>query len=368
MTQTLRIAIVGLGAMGMSAAAALVESPWAEVAAAVDTDVAKTGKPLSDFVENAPSGVTVEASIDCLQNAAVDAAIVTTSSRIGECAAVIEFLVGAGINVVTLCEELGYPWASHDALARRLDAAAKSGEASILATGCNPGFAMDTLPLLLSGLTLGVQRVEIERSADVSGYGQAAEKMGLGLTLDEFALKIEQDAIVGHVGFRESIDAVVTILGLPADSIEIDAVEPAVVTSKKRVGRFATLPAGTVAVVLHRARAIAAGYVVVEVSEHFGYFDSSDPVVLRDRCVVTGLDQTIEVVAPRGYDSRQSTLALLVNCVPAVVQAGPGLQTMLDLPVRSVASKGGFAYPREGLSRPPARSRQHVPAASGSDS
>ena len=55
----------------------------------------------------------------------------------------IEALVSRRINVVTTCEELACPVPARAAAFKELDRLAKRKKVSVLATGVNPGFAMD---------------------------------------------------------------------------------------------------------------------------------------------------------------------------------------------------------------------------------
>jgi len=62
-----------------------------------------------------------------------------------------EFIFKLKVPIVSTTEELSYPWFSNRVLARKIDAAAKKAKVAVVGTGVNPGFAMDALPITLTG-------------------------------------------------------------------------------------------------------------------------------------------------------------------------------------------------------------------------
>lgn len=114
-----------------------------------------------------------------------DVAFVATTSFVAEVEPIINDLLDRGMNVVTICEQLGFGFGfyDHEPVARRIDERARRAGLTVLGTGCNPGILLDTLPLLLSSLTVDVNRVTIRRTAEMSGYGGILSKFGFGLTV-----------------------------------------------------------------------------------------------------------------------------------------------------------------------------------------
>ncbi len=63
---------------------------------------------------------------------------------------------------------------------------AKSNGITVLGTGVNPGFVMDALPLVVSGVCQKVERIESVRVVDVSTRrGALQKKVGAGMTVEE---------------------------------------------------------------------------------------------------------------------------------------------------------------------------------------
>ena len=55
---------------------------------------------------------------------------------------------------MSTAEELSFPWLTHPEEAAEIDAVAKRVGKTVLATGVNPGFVMDSLPLNLTAIRL----------------------------------------------------------------------------------------------------------------------------------------------------------------------------------------------------------------------
>ena len=338
MSNTTSIVLVGLGATGVALAQALVRRTDCAIVGAADIAPARVGQDLGTVLGGAPMEVAVVADLAELPTA--DLAVVATTSLLSAVEPTLAALVQRGMNVVSICEELSHPHLSHPDVVARLDKLAVDRGVSVLGTGANPGMIMDTLPILLSGLTQRVSRVRIRRTADMSRYGAILTKFGLGLTEQEFWAAADAGTVIGHVGFEQSIAAVADGRGGNLDEIVVDSPRPAIVAADSRRGDHVEVAPGTIAAVLHGGRGIIAGDVVVEMATHFGFFDDGDPVELGDACTLEGEEQTIEVRAPGGYESFLSTIAVASNVATAVVAADPGFRTMTDLPVGAVASKG----------------------------
>ncbi|GGO86173.1 dihydrodipicolinate reductase [Nocardioides phosphati] len=337
MTGQLRVAIVGLGATGLAIAEVLARRADCELVGAVDLRPELAGVSLSSVVDGAPTVAVVATTADLPE---VDVAVVATSSWLEGIEATLTALLVRGTNVVSICEELRDPEYAHPEVVARLDTLARANGVSVLGTGCNPGMLMDTLPLVLSGLTTGVERISVRRTADMRRYGAILHKFGLGLTPEEFDVRRAAGQVMGHVGFDQSIAALARGLEWDLDAIVVEPVERDVLAAGDRVGEHLTVPAGTVAGVVHRARGLVGGTAVVELATRFGIFEETDELERGDSLTIVGREQTIRVDAPGGYESFLSTVAMAANAVSAVAAAEPGFRTILDLPVRTLASKG----------------------------
>src|SRR5438309_10571094 len=114
---------------------------------------------------------------------------------------------------VSTTEELSYPGYTHIRQARQIHAWAKKAKVGVLATGVNPGFAMDALPIALTAVCERVDRVSVSRVQDArSRRLPFQQKIGAGLTTEQFQKKVD-DGSVRHVGLTESIAMIADALG-----------------------------------------------------------------------------------------------------------------------------------------------------------
>lgn len=113
--------------------------------------------------------------------------------------------------------------------ARRIDAAARDGGATVLGTGVNPGFLFDSLLAAASGVCWDITAIRGRRVVDVSDFGEAIHRrLGLGATLERFEAGRSAGAIAGHVGLPESIRMVCERFGVQLDGPVHEGFEPLV--------------------------------------------------------------------------------------------------------------------------------------------
>jgi 2,4-diaminopentanoate dehydrogenase len=344
MNDRIRVALVGCGATGLEIGRAVAGRADAELVAAIDTDPAKAGGSLRDLLGGAGPELPVRTGLDDLTSEHVDVAVVTVGSTVESVTPVLERLASGGIDAISLCEALAFPWLDDPAAAERLHGIAERHHTSILATGCNPGLLMDTLPIVVSSAMQVVERVSIERTTDLSRYGPLLGKFGFGLPPEEHAARTGDD-VVGHIGFRQSIAHLAHALGLDLEAIEVDAPVPIVVTATARSGAVLEIPAGTVAAVRHTARGIAGGEPAIRCLANFGFLAPEDGLAPGDRWRFEGAGRAVELESATGFDSWDTTIAVLVNLIGAVAGAPAGLLTMSDIPVGALAAKGGRLAP-----------------------
>jgi len=307
-----RVVQYGLGAIGLGIARILLERPEVELVGAVDVAPEKVGRDLGELLGTGEVGVRVSADGALAEQA--DVVLHATQSHLAQVAPQILELVQAGANVISTCEELAYPWFHHAREAERLDEAARARGVTVTGVGVNPGFVMDLLPVVLTAACAKVGSILVERRVDVSRRREALRrKAGVGLSEEEFWSGIAEGK-VGHVGLPESVALIGAALGWPLEIIA-DHVEP--VCSPGLPG---------VAGVHQVARGLVDGEerIRLELTLAMGL----TPV---DRIRIQG-DPPIELEIPGGLHGDVATCALAVNTIPIVVQAPPGLRTVLDLP------------------------------------
>jgi 4-hydroxy-tetrahydrodipicolinate reductase len=318
--------------MGAGIARVIGEKPGMEVVGAIDTDPAKIGRPLSEFTGcETQREVPVSASLDEAMAADPDLVVVATASLVKDVFPRVMEVLEHGKAVVTTAEEMAYPRPAEPELCARIDAAAREKGVAVLGTGINPGFVMDLLVVALSAACTEVKRVRVTRVNDLSPFGPTVlREQGVGLSEEAFRRGVADGTVEGHVGFVQSIFMVSHALGLGVERIEQHR-EP-IVSSVRREEKGIVVEPGMVAGCRQTGYGYRGEELVVEMVHPQQIHPHLEGVETGDTLEIFGtpdLRLEIKPEIPGGV----GTIALVVNTIPQVLQAPPGLLTMLDLPV-----------------------------------
>jgi len=327
---TIRVLHFGLGPIGASILRLVFERPGFKVVGGVDVDPAKVGRDLGEVAE-LPRRIGIKVSNDpvkALKAAKPDVVVLCTSSSLPGVLPQIETILKSKTAIVSTTEELAYPAFTHASEARKIHAWATKAKVAVLGTGVNPGYAMDALPIALTAVCDRVDRVTVNRVQDARIRRLPfQQKIGAGLTRTQFQQQVKKGS-VRHVGLTESIAMIADALGWKLERIT-DRIEP----------KIATVP------VSGELLAVDPGYVCGIVQDGAGY--RSGKAVIR-------LHMEAYLGAPESYDAIEiagspalsmkiaggihgdvATAAIVVNSIPTVLRATPGLHTMRDLPLPS---------------------------------
>lgn len=317
------VIVFGLGPIGVGIAEVALDHGH-RIVGAVDIDPRKAGRLLSELVRGAGL-VPVERTIDGLLNSGADAVLHSTQSHLVQVMPQFVPLLDAGLNVISTCEELAYPWYHHPQEAALLDRLARDRGARIVGLGVNPGFVMDVLPVVLTAPCRRVDRITVERVVDV-GLRRVPlqKKVGVGMTVDAFRQGVSEGTM-GHVGLPQSVAMIAAALGWTLEEIS-ESIEPEVDAS------------GLVQGLRQVCRGSQAG----------------DAVIVLDLTMATGIEHPRDFVRiegvppvvaeiPGGIHGDVATWAIVVNAIPRVLAAASGLRIATELlaaPPRSGAPTG----------------------------
>ncbi len=324
MVERIRVVQVGLGPIGNQITRYLIRGNRFDLVGGFDLDPGKTGRDLGELAGGPALGVPVTADPGRLSEMGASVAIITTVSSLEKCREPILQAVHAGLNVVSTCEELAYPWHTQPDLSHEIDRAAKGRSVSVLGTGVNPGFLMDFLPVSMTGVCLEVERVGVERIQDATHRRLPFQaKIGAGLTLQEFDTRVRQKAL-RHVGLTESMHMIAACLGWTLDKTE-DVIEPVVAQRAVRTAGM-QIAAGNALGVSQVGRGWSKGRELIEMvfRATVGEPETYDQIRIQGT-------PDIHVRIPGGINGDIATCAITVNAVRAVVAAQPGLRTMADI-------------------------------------
>ena len=326
----IRVMHFGLGPIGAAIVKQVAARPGFKIVGAIDIDPAKVGRDVGDVV-GLPKRLGAKVSADAakaLKSAKADVVVLCTSSSIKKVMPQIETILKSKTPIVSTTEELSYPGYTHIRQARQIHVMAKKAKVAVLGTGVNPGFAMDALPIALTAVCERVERVVVNRVQDARIRGLPfQQKIGAGLTTEQFQKKVD-DGSVRHVGLTESIAMIADALGWTLDRItdEIQSKLASVTISSEYL-------------------AVDPGYVCGIVQDGVGY-RKGEPVIKLHMEAYLGAPETFDSVEIEGSPNLSmrmaggihgdvATASIVVNSIPRVLSAAPGLHTMRDLPLPS---------------------------------
>ena len=320
---TTRVAVIGLGAIGREVLKALDGRASIQVVAAADPQF--VGRDAGEVAGLPPLGVAVAAgAAEALAAGAADVALVLTGSGTAEMMPLVEAAAAAHVHIVSSCEDLAFAdWGTPD-LARRIDALAQAGGIVVLGTGVNPGFVMERLPLQLAGACVRVNAIRVERVVDAAKRrAPLRAKVGADLTPEQFAAGVAERRL-GHRGLPESCALLGRGLHIPFDEIQTTIAPVVATAAAPRAG----IAQGRVAGLRQSAIGLRAGREVARLDLEMSVA-APDP---HDRIQIDG-DPPLDVLIAGGTQGDRGTVGTIINAIPAVIAARPGLRTVLDLPL-----------------------------------
>ncbi|MDK2880106.1 MAG: 2,4-diaminopentanoate dehydrogenase [Thermoanaerobacteraceae bacterium] len=330
--ENLKIIVWGLGAMGGGMAKMVLQKQGMEIAGAIASRPEKSGKDLAEVLNlSGRTGVIVSGDADEVLKKEADIVLLSTSSFTKEVFPQIKKAIESGKNVITIAEEMAYPAYGEPKLAESIDSIAREHGVTVLGTGINPGFVLDTLIIALSGVCMDVKKITARRINDLSPFGTTVMRtQGVGTTVEEFKKGLEDGSIVGHIGFNESITMISRALGLEID--EIKQIREPIISKTHRETPYVKVEPGMVAGCRHIGIGLRKGEPVIILEHPQQIRPELENVETGDYINIEGtpnINLAIKPELPGGI----GTIAIAVNMIPQVVNAKPGLVTMKDLPV-----------------------------------
>lgn len=332
MSTPFKVIQFGFGSLGKSIAKAIIERENLHLAGLIDIDPKFIGKTVEDALSLTYDTQTkIYRDLDSLFKEVkdyVDVSVIATSSSLELVEPTIIESMESGMDVISICEELSFPFNRHPDLSMKIDEAAKKLNKTVLGTGINPGYLMDLLPIILTAPCQSVNTITVTRHMN-SSYRRFSfqKKIGTGMTQSEFRKKIDEGHITGHVGLVESIRMIDSALNLELDQIE-ELPPEAVVAEDEVTNSFTTIKEGDVLGLKSTGLGKKNGDIFVRLD--FLAYAEAEPQY--DEILIDGIPK-IHLRIEGGVQGDYSTIAMILNLIPIIKSAGPGLVTMKDIPV-----------------------------------
>jgi 2,4-diaminopentanoate dehydrogenase len=355
-----KVGVWGPGSMGLIALRGVIDHPQLQLVDVVVHSEAKVGRDAGELCGVAPVGVSATKDPSGLLAGEADAVIYAAAANLRPAEAIQDMvsILRAAKNVVSCSVvPLVFPDAVDAAFTEPLREAATAGGVSFFTTGIDSGFANDVLPLLLTGVSRVIESVRVTEMFNYATYpdkGAVYEILGFGKPPGEIPFAATPGVFT--FGWGPVLHQLATGLGVKIDNIEesVERVE-AEESFDTPTGHIA---AGTIAAM----RSTLTGYVdgaATFVIDHvtrmrddiapewpqpqisiqprdYGYGAASGRGLYRVEIDGSpSMRCEFEMADDHDHDlgARMAGASRMVNAVPAVCQARPGLLSALDLPL-----------------------------------
>ena len=328
-----KVIIWGLGAMGGGMADMLLQKKGVEIVGVAGRG-AKIGTSMYDYIKTERGDrpdVLIQAAEDIIKPGAADVVLLCTDSFTKNAFPRLKFIMEQGINVITSAEEMAYPKAQSPELAEELDKIAKANGVSCLGTGINPGHIMDMLVLVMTGCMVDVEHILSRRVNSLSPFGPVVmEEQGIGISVEEFKERKANGTMSGHVGFAESVGMIAEGMGLSVKEFKQD-MNP-ITTDVDRKSPYGFAAAGSCAGVAMEADATLSNGMKVRMEHPQQIEPEQVGVTTGDYVIIKGTPSVNMLNTPE-VEGGLGTIAMCVNMIPHIINAKPGLHSMITLPI-----------------------------------
>jgi 2,4-diaminopentanoate dehydrogenase len=353
----IRVAHVGTGNVGRLALSELVTNPAFELTGLCVSSPEKVGKDAGTLAGfDVATGIGAVDDLDAVLATKPDCLVYCAmgDTRLPEAMADCMRTLAAGVNVVGSAPGLlMYPWGvMPDKYIARVEEAARQGKSSIFINGVDPGFTNDLIPFALAGTCQRIEQVRCMEIADYASYDGSTvmfDVMGFGKPLDEVPMLLAPGML--SIAWGAAIRQLAAGLGIELDKItESYEREPAPDAMDIAAGH---IPMGGLAALRFEVCGVSGGHPAIVV-EHVTRVradlrpDWAQPAQPGGsyRVEIIGEPSYAVDICPTSRNGDHNYAAILaaagriVNAIPAVVAAEPGIRTTLDLPLVT----GGGVY------------------------
>ncbi len=326
------------GHVGREAARGILRHPELELVGCYAWSPDKEGRDVGELCGIGKIGVTATRDIDRLLALRPDCVCYTPNQLD---ALELARLLEAGVNVSSSYFINGRTLGAEQR--GRIEAAAKKGGASVFGSGIFPGFA-NFIAALMAGATRDFKKIRFLESVDLTHYDAIENYTNLGWSFDPDPKWTEINRqVLGQ--YAECVDVMADMLRIPLREVAFEY-EPAVTPEERTIKGF-TMPEGSLAGQKCTWRGMVGDRSVIELEVvwnagkglepewpvHHGYtmeVEGSPNIHTR----VQFSPSQEQIASGRVADLANPITAMpVVNAIPAVCGAAPGIRTYADLPL-----------------------------------
>lgn len=345
----LRVVQWATGTVGIHAAPAIAAHPDLELVGLWVHSDDKAGRDAGEVCGGPPLGVTATQDGDALLDLAPDAVCYTASSDVRPDGVIDDLvrILGSGANVVnTSFVPLLFADHAGPGVRDRLEQACREGGSTLYTSGIDPGFGNAGMAIHMLALCKDVRTVRMREVVNYATWDNPFtmfEIMGFGKPDTSASLLLAPGSTT--LAWGPVLHLVAAAVGLTLDEV-VERHE--VITAEEDLEiASGTVPAGGISGMRFEIVGLVAGEERIVV-EHVTRLRDDDaphwPTGEGYRIRVEGepnLEATLTLSSDLGDHNHAGCLATamhVVNAIPAVVAAEPGVRTLLDLPVYSASA------------------------------
>ncbi len=344
---TLEVVQWSTGNVGLHAARLIARHPAMELVGLWVHSPDKVGRDVGELIGIEPLGITATDDEAALLALAPDCVSYTATADLRPTEAIDDMarILAAGTNVVSSSVvPLVYPPHVEPMMRAPLEDACTTGGTSCFTSGIDPGWANDLLPLVLTGACESIESVRMMEIVNYNTYAQPEVlfgTMGFGQPLDATPLLLTPGVL--SFAWGGVVRGVAAALGAEIDEL-VEVHERVPAPERIDLG-FGVVEAGTTAGIRFEIKGMVDGAERVTV-EHVTRLDDAlapdwpQPAGHSGyRVIVTGSPCYTVDLQMVGEDGDHNTAGLIgtaariVNAIPAVCAAPPGLLSVTDLPL-----------------------------------
>ena len=347
-----RVAVWGTGNVGRPAIRAVLAHHDLDLCAVIVSNPDKVGKDAGAIAGiDQVTGVLATDDWQSVVDSKPDALVYTANADMRGEAAFMELLscLNAGVNVVSSAfYPLLYPQSENTVpmAVEAAQAACQQGNCSAFVSGVDPGWAMDILPILLSGVVSDIQEIRMQEVFNYALYDApevVRNVIGFGQSMEQLPQMLEDSSL--KTVWSPNVEMLAKALDYPLDSIET-FVERRALETDIDVPTMGEFKAGTQGAFRFEVRGMVNGVARI-VIEHITRIDHScatdwpyppegegcHQAILKANPELVVSLHGADPVEPGPAGGGNGTAAnRLVNAIPAVCAAPAGVVSALDLP------------------------------------
>lgn len=336
--ETYKVVQWATGRIGESSLRELISSPQMELVGVYVHSEAKENRDAGDLCGLSPTGVLATRDIDRIIALQPDCVIaMAEGTNLDD----VCRLLAAGINIVTSRVDFLEPDKMDPEVRRRVEEACRAGNASIHATGASPGFSSEALPLVVASMSRRMDRMTIDEFADIPASCPDFQAVAMGFGREpgsEF-----DPGLLAHIshGFQQSVNVVAKGLGIVLDDFEVFG-ETANACERFLLPGGTPIEKGTVAAQRITVSGMRDGgavivyrlnwYCTTNVDKDWDLRRSGWRLLVQGETPIE-VNVTFPVPKERVSPAMAAITAYrVINAVPFVCAAEPGIRTTADLP------------------------------------